>query len=299
MDFIEVRDVVFAAHGRADYRSGLDAIDAYAGAIPEEVSDLAYWRMCLLSRLGETEAACVEFARRLGEGYWWGEAILADADFDNVRNHTRWKQLVSISLSRAAEVSSDPRQPIDVRPTVAIADTLVLFHGAGSHAQFMIDRYRSVVEHGYRLLALHGTERMSSHRFSWSAVEAEKAALSQLREVGNPEQPILTGFSQGAGVAGHLAWEGKYQAGGVMLVAPSLGIRGVPISSRAIHTTPTYILAGTDDRAIEDIRRGAAALRASGVPVRLDERPNLGHDWPADFSETLLRAVDWIHAARP
>ena len=57
--------------------------------------------------------------------------------------------------------------------------------------------------------------------------------------------------------------------------------------------------AGTDDRAIEDIRRGAAALRASGVPVRLDERPNLGHDWPADFSETLLRAVDWIHAARP
>lgn len=293
-----MRDVVFAAHGRADYRSGLDVIDAYAAESPEEVSDLAYWRMCLLSRLGETEEACAEFARRLGEGFWWGEAILADTDFDNVHNHTRWKQLVSVSLSRAAEVSSEPRHPIDVRPPGVVSDTLVLFHGAGSHPRFMIDRYRSAVEYGYRLLALHGTERMSSHRFSWSAVKAEEAALSQLSEVGSPEQPILSGFSQGAGVAGHLAWAGKYRAGGVVLVAPSLGIRGVPISSRAIRATPTYILAGGDDRAIEDIRRGAAALRASGVPVHLDERPNLGHDWPADFTETLHRAVNWIHTER-
>jgi hypothetical protein len=62
-------------------------------ASPEEITDLAYWRMCLLSRLGQIDEAYREFVRRLDDGYWWGELNLADPDLENVRSHPEWQRL--------------------------------------------------------------------------------------------------------------------------------------------------------------------------------------------------------------
>jgi alpha-beta hydrolase superfamily lysophospholipase len=172
--------------------------------------------------------------------------------------------------------------------------TLVLLHGGAGRPGTIIDRYTAGLEHGCRLLALHGTEPYATGRFGWPLEDAERVVLSQLSAFPWLVSPIVCGFSQGAGLAGHLAWTGTVDCIGTILVAPALGIRGVPIPSPHHSAVPTYLLVGTDDWALDDVRHAANALERSGVPVTLDERAGLGHEWPVDFDVTLLRAIDWI-----
>ncbi|HUO46170.1 MAG TPA: hypothetical protein VM470_05005 [Acidimicrobiia bacterium] len=84
MEFSKVRAVVFAAHNEGAYQRGLDAIAACETIDEDERTDLAFWKMCLLSRLARVGQACEVFARSLELNRWWGPATLADPDFQNV-----------------------------------------------------------------------------------------------------------------------------------------------------------------------------------------------------------------------
>ena len=123
-----MRDVVFAAYGRGECRAGLEAIDGCQATTPEEVSDLAYWRMCLLSRRGENVEACAEFARRLDEGYWWGEAILADPGMQERLRALEEAGIVLADLG-AAGAKAQPDDVIDA--AVAAWSARRLVNGTG------------------------------------------------------------------------------------------------------------------------------------------------------------------------
>ncbi|NIA25364.1 MAG: hypothetical protein GWP04_07310 [Gammaproteobacteria bacterium] len=294
MDFSELRRLVFSTHGRGEYQAALDAVDRYETSNPDEIADLAFWRMCLLSLVGRTDEACVEFARRLDEGLWWGEPLLADHDLDAVRDDPEWQRLAAVSVARAQEATTGPVEPVAVRPDGEFVGTLVLLHGFGWRPQSILDWYRPALGRGYRLVALHGTLPVATGRFAWPADNPEAVVISQLHDVGDPEHTVLSGFSQGARIAGHLAWSGRVDTAGVFLVAPAFGPRGAPTPDTVQRPVPTAILAGSEDRRIEEIRRVAKDLEGFGVPVRYDERSDLGHEWPDDFAETLEATLDWL-----
>ncbi|GBE22830.1 alpha/beta hydrolase family protein [bacterium BMS3Bbin01] len=296
MDLPELQRVVFPAHERGEYEVALDAVERYEPTDPDEVADVAFWRMCLLSLLGRKDEALVEFARRIDEGLWWGEVFLADHDLDAVRDDSEWQRLAAVSIARAEEATTGPLEPLDVRPDGETVGTLVLLHGFGWRPQSILDRYRPALGWGYRLVALHGTVPVAAGRFAWPAEGAETVAIGQLHQIGDPERPIFSGFSQGAGVAVRLAWSGRVDTAGVFLVAPAFGPRGAPTPDTVQRPVPTVILAGSEDRRIDKIRRVSKDLQALGTPVRYDERRGLGHDWPGDFAETLKAALAWIRA---
>ncbi|MGH8927698.1 MAG: alpha/beta hydrolase [Acidimicrobiia bacterium] len=292
--FEEARKSVFESYGGGDYETGLQAIDRYASKNDDEVSDLSYWRMCLLSRLDRVEEACAEFAQRLDQGFWWGDFFLLDTDLDQVREHPEWRRLATLSLDRARETKRVHRSPIDLLPDSPLATSLILFHGGAERPDMMINRCSEMVHQGCRLVALHGTEPSASARFGWPLGDSEQVVSSQVHEVGELVRPILVGYSQGAGLAGYLAWGQHLHCAGVVLVAPAWGIRGVPIPTHRLAPVRTYVLAGGEDWAIEDTRHATDALETSGVPVLLDERPGLGHDWPEDSAAILSRAIAWM-----
>ncbi|NOY56524.1 MAG: hypothetical protein GXP34_11125 [Actinobacteria bacterium] len=298
MDFSELRRFVFPAHERGEYQAALDAIERYETTDPDEIVDVAFWHVCLLSLLGRTDAACAEFARTLDGGLWWSERMIADHDLDAVRDDPKWQRLAAVSIARESQASAGPFRPLDIRPDGELVGTLVLLHGFGWRPHSILDRYRPALGWGYRLIALHGTVPVAAGQFAWPADDAEAVVISQLHDVGTPEHPVLSGFSQGAGIAGHLAWSGRVDAVGVFLVAPSFGPRGIPTPDSVTRRIPTVILAGDEDRRIDKIRRAVANLEASTVPVRYDERPGLGHDWPDDFAETLEATLRRLQDSR-
>jgi predicted esterase len=144
------------------------------------------------------------------------------------------------------------------------------------------------------MLALHGPEPYASNRFGWPLEDCEQAVIDQFASAGEVVTPILMGFSQGAGLAGWMAWSGRVPAQGVILVAPAMTIRGVPIPSKTLTPVPNYFLVGTDDWVMGDTRRAAEGLNLSCAPVRLEERVGMNHEWPRNSGEWLRRAIDWV-----
>lgn len=294
MDFATVRNIVFESHGRGAYEAGLQAIEDHQASNEDELVDLAYWKMCLLSRLGRLEEACSVFARSLDHGFWWSEDVLLDPDLDNLRSMPEWAQLVNASVGQSADARRVRRDPIDVKPANQVRTTLVLFHGRAERPQTMIDRCAAAAEDDLRVLALHGPEPYASNRFGWPVEDCEQAVIDQLDSAGEVVTPILVGFSQGAGLAGWMAWSGRIPARGMILVAPAMNIRGVPIPSSALKPIPTYFLAGTDDWGLGDTRRAAEGLTISGASVRLEERAGVDHEWPPNSGEWLPQAINWV-----
>jgi len=161
----------------------------------------------------------------------------------------------------------------------------------------IIDRCRSALDAGYRLVGLQGSEPLASNRWSWPLDRGPEVALGQLASLDLAERPIFVGFSLGAGLAGHLVWTGQWQVGGLVLVAPAFAIGGSPIPNDRLVPVPTLIVAGAQDPRIANTRQVARNLADSGVPTRFVERADLGHDWPAGFDHILLEAADWFEHA--
>ncbi|HEU4751019.1 MAG TPA: hypothetical protein VFT54_08170 [Acidimicrobiia bacterium] len=294
MTFAELRSLVFGSHGLGDFQAGLDAISIYVPGNEDERVDLAFWRMCLLSLLGRLEEACDVFAESLDDGHWWSEAVLQDPDLDNVRSALDWQRLAAVSVSHAEAAKRVDRLPIDLATSNRVRATLVLLHGRAERPQTMIDRCASAAEDDLRMLALHGPEPYASNRFGWPLEDCEQAVIDQIAAAEEVVTPILVGFSQGAGLAGWMAWSGRVPARGVILVAPAMNIRGVPIPSSALPPVPTYIEVGTEDWALGDTRRAAEGLTISGAPVRLEERAGVDHEWPPNSGEWLPQAINWV-----
>ena len=295
MEFAEVRTLVFAAHNEGAYQRGLDAIEGCETNDEAEQTDLAFWKMCLLSRLARLAEACEVFARSLELSRWWGPAMLADPDFQNVREVPDWILLSEESQLRARDAGQASPLPIDLVPDTEVRATLVLLHGAGAVPRAIAERCEFAVELGFRVIAFCGDEAYASNRWGWSLASGDLSCVRQTESLGNLVNPLLVlGFSQGGGLAGYLGWSGSIRCDALLLFAPSFMIRGIPVPSSRLVRVPTYLHVGSEDRSLHDARQVATNLDRGGVPVRLVESPGLGHDWPADLAHVLAEAIAWV-----
>lgn len=288
-----MREAVFSHYRKDEFAEALAAVEVFEGA-EDEQSDLVFWRMCLLCRLGRTDEAIDAFEDSLRQGLWWSGILLEDSDLDSARSDPRWSGLASESAEMAERAAAVDLDPVVIDPIESLVrGTVVYFHGAGSHPAFELPQFTAAVERGFRLVGLFGSQPLSRSRWMWKAdVDFETARLSDsLNHLSAPV--VLAGFSQGAKVAAKMVWLGKVKASGLILVAPSFNVRDADLLESA-HPAPAWIVTGEQDASFESTRCVAEKLAAAGVPHRLDVREGLGHDFPDDFDRTLPLALKWI-----
>ncbi|MEX1005455.1 MAG: hypothetical protein WD156_08805 [Acidimicrobiia bacterium] len=68
--FAQIRDRLFAHYFEGQYQEALEIIEDFEPADNSQDEDLHFWRMCLLSRLGETDQAVATFSEALDKGHW-------------------------------------------------------------------------------------------------------------------------------------------------------------------------------------------------------------------------------------
>ncbi len=285
---------VFDLYSEGRYEEALRVVEGARPDHPEEDGRLTFWEACLLGVSGAPDEALRVLEAGMERGLWWAPDMLADSDLDAVRELKGWDEVLHRCSELAAEFSATHRPETQHHPASvdSPAGTVITLHGGGADPAAHADQWRGAVPDAWTVVAPVGTVPVSKGEWGWAHDGSTDAVLEQIRDLELSPPVVLSGFSQGGGVAAALAWEGAVEASGLVLVCPSLGpLRWDPGSHRRV---PTYIIAGDLDRYLPACLELKEGMERGGVPVRLDELPGVGHRVPDDFPRRMRAALEWV-----
>ena len=301
-DFAAVRRRVLELHAAGDYATALEVARAAAADFPEEAARTTYWIACLLALVEGPEPALATLEDGSRRGLWWAPQMLeTDPDLALLRAGARFRAIVEAGRRAQALAAARPpvepivRLPASGQPRAA----LVMLHARGQRAEDVVEASAAATD--VLLVAPHSTQPFDTRDSCWD--EPQRAEADVRRAVdsalaGWADLPlVVAGFSQGAGLAVFLAAAGRLRGlVGCLAVAPTAEWARELIGSE-IHSVRGLrfaLIIGDLDPRLDDCRRLAEELRASGAEVRLDVIAGLGHDYPADFPQRLPPIVDWL-----
>ena len=290
MDASELRyddlvDRVEVLYYDRQYRAAADLVDAESDGLEAWAAELAHLKACLLGASGDADGALRLLRDASTAGAWWRPAILTeDDDLDGLQDRPEFQELLTVSETRVAD---DPAPPVIDLPDQAPVGVVVALHGAGQTASHARRDWGGVLEHGYALVCVQSSRRMSPMYRTWpdrdQAAADIAAALTEAQAIaGLPV--VAAGFSAGGRAAIDWALTGRPTAvAGVLAMAPALrelpGV-GMPLSRATIWI-------GAEDDLLETV--DGAADQLTGFTI--ERIPGLGHTFPADFADRLAAVL--------
>ncbi|MET9314731.1 phospholipase [Kribbella sp. NPDC003505] len=289
MDASELRyddlvDRVEVMYYEQQYRAAADLVDANSDGLEAWAAELAHLKACLLGASGDADGALRLLLDASTAGAWWRPAILTeDDDLAGVQDRPEFQELVRVSETR---VTDDPAPPVIDLPAQAVG-VVVALHGAGQTATHARRDWGGVLKHGYALVCVQSSRRMSPMYRTWpdrdQAAADIAAALAEAQAVaGLPV--VAAGFSAGGRAAIDWALTCRPMAvAGVLAMAPAL--RELPAG--AMPLSPATIWIGAEDDLLDTV--DGAAEQLTGFTI--ERIPGLGHTFPADFADRLAAVL--------
>ena len=311
--FARLRTDVFKLHQQAQYDRALELVDREAADFPEETSGITYWRICLLARKGDADGALEAMARAVETGWWRAERILRrDSDLAQLQGVGEFERLVEICRAReqAAQACARPALRTLVpaaAPPKAGYPLLIALHGFGGNVADFGMSWRRIPDQGWLVALPQASQVVDRDGYSWDDHDLAAGELEHHYQALCRKYPIdssrivLAGFSQGGVMATWLALRGlPAEARGVLvIVAGARDPEPFARLARARAICPrAYAVIGSRDFAADSVRRFARVLESAGIPTTVDEQPDLDHELPVNFDETVTRALEFITCDR-
>lgn len=180
-------------------------------------------------------------------------------------------------------------------------------HGNLSNAEAELDQWRSIVSAGWLLAMPQSTRVDEGGKFIWNhpgtnewpveEIQIHYANLLKQYPI-DPERVVLGGFSMGAGLAAWISLHGHIKARGFIMVSPYLPYKYVEAPEMDIfipNQLRGYVIAGgLDEPTFEWSGKFVERVRKNNIPCELATYPNMDHEYPPDFEQVLLRALNFI-----
>ncbi len=292
------------AAGKKDWPRAVKAAKALAGARPDSARD-AYNLACMLSRSGAMEEGVAALTRSAELGFAFTSTLLRDEDLDSLRtqagftaalervraNNAAELERVKPRLEAAPLLTILPRLPKkdsaapQLPPLPPLPPLIVALHGYGGTPEPIAEAYRLAASRLGAILVVPRGQEVVGRGFGWGVVEQAEYLVHQAIARTAAERPIgpvvLTGFSQGAGVALTMAARFPERFAGVVAVAGWFEERLAPLPPRVVAPFPRFaFLNGERDEAAVNNRQAAKQLEKSGAEVRVRIYPGLAHEFP-------------------
>lgn len=245
------------------------------------------------------------------------EQIEGDADFENIRKDPRYAEAIaragkSKAPSRSDAPSGEKRVEFEWKVTLPSrfdkskpAPLLVaLHHYNGSMNQTAARWKKAADEVGAILLTPQGTIKLEEGEYHWgrSLDTIEENVLDAIdivldRYKVDEDQIILAGFSQGGWATWGLALRNPDTFCGIIPVAGLCEIEAdVPLEADEIEGLRVFIMIGADESPdlIASNRTAANRLRKLGAEVDLVTYKGVGHGFPRNETEEMLKALRFI-----
>lgn len=285
------------AAARRDWEAAVEVARQLTAARPDSAPD-AYNLACMLSRGGRKEDAVVALTRSAELGFAFTSTLLRDEDLDPIReqrgyaaalerirgNNAAELELTKPRLASAPLLSFAPKRTPKGTPNGPLP-LVVALHGYGGTPEPIAEAFRAAASRLGALLVVPRGQEGVGNGFGWGVVEqAEYLVLEAIARTAK-ERPIgpvvLTGFSQGAGVALTMAARYPERFAGVVAVAGWFEERLAPVPERLPSPFPRFaFLNGERDEAAANNRLAARRLEKAGAGVRVRIYPGLGHEFP-------------------
>ena len=191
-------------------------------------------------------------------------------------------------------------------PAPAGRPLLVALHGNNSNARETARYWSSAVNDGWVVAIPQSSEvGMSPNAFTWNdraRAHAETlvhvARAKELHRI-DERRIVLAGFSMGGLQAIALPLALGFKARGIIPVAawlPHVRELAPLVGQGAARGLRAYVVVGGDDPSHAGAKHLVDLLNKDGATARLDARPGLGHEYPADMDATLTRALEFVAA---
>jgi predicted esterase len=186
----------------------------------------------------------------------------------------------------------------------------VVFHGNDSNPQAHAEFWRSLSISGW-LVALPQSSRAGEQpdTFIWNTPGLAEWNFQEVQNCLNEikhnykidlSRIILAGFSMGGGLAIETVLGGHIPSLGFIAVAPYVPYQYVDPQSNYSDFVKTravrgYCIVGEQDSfAVEGAAALASRLPNIGISCLVEQHPDLEHDYPPDFEESLFKAVNYV-----
>lgn len=311
-DFRSWAEGIFTHHERGEYQAALALVRAAAPRFPGRSDQIAYWEVCFLCRLGESDQALSSLRTALDAGQWWSPDMLRrDPDLEPLRDQaaTSFAEIVAACETRLRNAQSDAKPGLRVvfpdSPSVD-SPLLIALHWRARHPDDFAAWWLPAVAHGAVVAFPRSSLQIGPHAFAWD--DPERAE----REIGNtfaqlrastkfdPDKVILSGASQGGDLAIRLALAGTpIPCRGFVAVVPA--VRDVApllplLDGAAQRGLRGWLLTGERDYGRAQAETLHAEMVRYGLACELVVVPGLEHDFSLDFEERLPAALDFVLA---
>jgi amino acid adenylation domain-containing protein len=281
-----------------DDRAALTFLEDAVDRLPDRAAQIAFWRGCLLARLGDPTGALRVLQEAAAAGHWWSPRLLDDPSLAALRELDGTARLLETCRRRHAEATGQSRPELHVvrpeGPASAPRPLLLVLHGRGGDAARSAADWRAAADHGWVLAVPRSSQLLAPGVHGWDEPElARREVADHVAELAadplvDRDRIVVAGFSQGATLALRLALGGEVGACGFLAVAPAGAESEELLALAEGRPIPGRILVGDRD---DDY--GHAAALAAGLKARLGRAlelvtyAGLGHQLPPSFREDL------------
>lgn len=287
------------------YAEALDLATREAHILPQYSQKTIFsWRMDMACRLGKHRLALGILDEAVGAGCWYA-GLREDPDFSPLHGDPEFQRLAAICDERRARAIASAApvfkliEPEVTRPPLPL---LLALHGASSAIE--AEHWAPAAAHGWLVFLPQSSQQYSPGTYTWNDWEWAKMEVAERFNTACAERPVdrgrivLGGFSQGGGLAAHLALGGLIPARGLVLVSPFLMDVGglVPLLGRHVpENFCVHLAVCRRDRYCYGIARQLAELLPRyGIECRLVVHSDLEHYFPHDFKDSLPGVLDYI-----
>lgn len=306
--FRRFRSEVIKNYQSGDYTTALNLINLKADFFPEEQAQILFWKVFLLALSEKTEMALAALRQAVDSGYWYTpQSLQEDPDLASLQNNPEFKRLAAICAERFHEVSQNTHPgrmlALPVQGAPDPYPLLVTLHGRNTNAANTLPYWQSLCAQGWMVAALQSSQVIGMNSYCWDdrakAIQEVQAGLMELLHGYplDPDRVILSGFSQGGGLAIWMALQQLILCRGFIVVAPFLPEAETMTDNPTQSTASSlrgYLLTGELDSYQRMFDQIEAGLLTFQVACQRERYPELEHEYPPDFERSLEKAIEFI-----
>ena len=303
--FDKLRSEMMGLYEAGDYTTARELIQTSEQDFPEMSARIMFWKMCLLSLEGHLDDALFTFRSGLDKGLWWAEAQFNDTDLDPIRDLPEFKKMVVKSVQRwEQERTKIEPEHVLLLPDVPRSDTyplLIALHGRSGNKESNLEYWEVAKHKGWAILSPQSTQPLFPGSYCWDdPLAGVQDILFHLENALNAyeidrERIVIGGFSQGSGMAIYAALHSEALINGFIGVgtwwADLDSIKTLAVPPMSLRC---YFITGERDYSLERAKEIQSVQKTNGIPCKEEIHPELGHEFPADFEKSFMRAVDFI-----